>query len=116
MTRRSPSCSSLRRDFQTSTGVKSASASAVTDVGLEDPTLLRDACYVGGQWVGASSGAVIDVTNPATGDLIATVPSLSAEETERAIEAASSALKDWSGRTAKERSQIMWKWYNLIIE
>jgi hypothetical protein len=54
----------LRRDFQTSTGVKSASASAVTDVGLQDPTLLRDACYVGGQWVGASSGAVIDVTNP----------------------------------------------------
>jgi len=83
---------------------------------LKNPSLLRDKCYVDGQWVGASSGAAFDVTNPATGDRITSVPSLDAAETEKAIAAASAALKDWSGRTAKVRSQILWKWYNLIIE
>ena len=55
---------------------------------LQDPTLLRQACYIDGAWVGADNGETIAVTNPATGETIATVPRCGAAETERAIAAA----------------------------
>ena len=55
---------------------------------LKDLNLLRQACYIDGTWVGADSGEFIDVTNPATGEVVATVPRCGAAETERAIAAA----------------------------
>jgi len=82
---------------------------------LTDPTLLRQACYINGTWVPADSGETINVTNPATGETIATVPRCGAAETERAIAAADQALKSWRETTAAERSRILRRWFDLLI-
>src|SRR5690606_19907073 len=83
---------------------------------LKDPSLLIDKCLVNGEWVEARSGNKIDVTNPATGELIARVPSLSADEVEEAIAHADTALRPWAKRSAKERSVILRKWFDLMVE
>ncbi len=67
-----------------------------------------------GLWVGADSGEVIDVTNPATGALIATVPRMGKAETERAILASQIAQKQWKTLTAAARSAILKHWFDLI--
>jgi succinate-semialdehyde dehydrogenase/glutarate-semialdehyde dehydrogenase len=72
--------------------------------------------YVGGQWIGADSGKTISVTNPATGAEIAQVPDVGTAETERAIAAATEAFKTWSQKTALERSNILMRWYDLMLE
>ena len=72
--------------------------------------------YVGGQWIGADSGKTISVTNPATGAEIAQVPDVGTAETERAIAAATAAFKTWSQKTALERSNILMRWYELMLE
>lgn len=72
--------------------------------------------YVGGQWIGAGSGKTISVTNPATGAEIAQVPDVGTAETERAIAAATEAFKTWSQKTALERSNILMRWYELMLE
>ncbi len=59
---------------------------------LKDPSLLRQQCYVGGAWTDADGGGTVNVTNPATGEVIGTVPNLGAAETRRAIESASAAF------------------------
>ena len=74
---------------------------------LKDPALLKQLCYINGQWMPADSGVVIDVTNPATGEKIGTVPKMATDETRRAIEAANTALTGWRAKTAKERSIIL---------
>src|SRR5690606_29123247 len=71
---------------------------------LKDPQLLTTRCLVNGQWVDARSGNTIDVTNPATGELVARVPTLSAEEVEEVIVHADAAFRPWAKRPAKERS------------
>jgi succinate-semialdehyde dehydrogenase/glutarate-semialdehyde dehydrogenase len=81
---------------------------------LKDPELLKQAALVGSQWIPADEG--IKVTNPATGETIGYVPSLGATETEAAIKTADDAQKQWAARTAKERSVILRRWYDLIIE
>lgn len=81
---------------------------------LNDPTLLRDSCYIDGKWIGGNN--TFDVTNPATGELVGKVPDLGVEETRAAIEAANAAFGEWSARTAKERSRILRKWFDLQIE
>jgi succinate-semialdehyde dehydrogenase/glutarate-semialdehyde dehydrogenase len=68
---------------------------------LQDPSLLRQQCYVDGAWIAADSGGAVEVTNPASGAVIGTVPNLGAAETRRAIEAAAAAFPDWAARTAK---------------
>ncbi|WP_297494141.1 NADP-dependent succinate-semialdehyde dehydrogenase [Acidocella sp.] len=83
---------------------------------LKDPTLLREANYVGGKWIEAESGKWIEVKNPATGVLVGRVPSLSGAETRRAIEAAYEAQKGWRKLLAKERSAILRKLFTLMIE
>ena len=83
---------------------------------LKDQSLLRQACYINGQWVGADSGQKIDVTNPATGEVIATVPYCGTEETRRAIEAADAALPAWKAKKALDRARILRRWYDLMIE
>ena len=80
---------------------------------LKDPSLLPGRCLVGGQWV--SGPAQIEVTNPATGAVIAAVPRLGAAETREAIEAANRAWPAWRARTAKERSAILAQWYALML-
>ena len=83
-------------------------------LGLSHPSLLREAALVGGQWI-AANGAGIAITNPATGETIGHVPNLGAAETESAIAAAATAQKNWAARTARERSHILRRWFDLII-
>jgi succinate-semialdehyde dehydrogenase/glutarate-semialdehyde dehydrogenase len=83
---------------------------------LDDPKLFREQCYIDGGWADADSGAVIDVTNPATGEVLGTIPKMGAAETRRAIEAAEKAWPAWRGLLAKERANILRKWFNLILE
>ncbi len=82
---------------------------------LKDPTLLRDECYVDGAWIKADSGKRFAVTNPADGKVLAEVPNCGAAETRRAIEAADAAFKSWRNVTAKERSRILRKWFDLLM-
>lgn len=79
---------------------------------LNDPTLLRPQCLIGGEW----SGSPVDpVENPATGESIASVPRFGALEAEKAVAAAHAAFGPWAKKTAKERSAILRKWFDLII-
>ncbi len=80
---------------------------------LQDPSLLREQCYIDGRWTGGERR--IDVTNPATGERVAQVPQFGAEETRQAIEAANRALPAWRARVAKERSALLRKWFELIL-
>ena len=82
---------------------------------LNDPSLLRQAALVGGQWIKADDTGLA-VTNPATGEVIGHVPNLGTDETRTAIEAAQAAQKVWAKRTAKERSQILRRWFDLMME
>ncbi len=82
---------------------------------LKDPSLLRQQCYVDGAWIDAGGGGRIDVTNPATGELIGTVPNAGAAETRRAIEAAAKAFPAWAAKTAKERAAILRRWNDLML-
>lgn len=82
---------------------------------LTDAGLLPGKCFIAGNWRVAASGAEIAVTNPATGERIASVPAMSAAETRETIEAAGAAFADWSARTGKERSAILRRWFELVI-
>ena len=84
-------------------------------IALKDGALLRQQCYIDGQWVDADSGATLAVVNPATGARIGTMPVLGATETRRAIEAANKAWPSWRSKTAKERSAILRKWSELQL-
>jgi succinate-semialdehyde dehydrogenase/glutarate-semialdehyde dehydrogenase len=77
--------------------------------------LLRQQAFINGQWQDAVSGQRNAVVNPATGALITTVPDMGAIETRQAIDAANQALPAWSARTAKERSQLLRKWFDLVM-
>lgn len=83
-------------------------------INLQDSALLKTKAYINGEWV--DSKDTINVTNPANGELIAKVSCVGASETERAIEAADNAMQSWKKRPAKERADILRKWYNLIME
>src|SRR5690242_1162791 len=78
--------------------------------------VFREACYVDGQWVQAANSATVGVDNPATGAIIGKVPKLGGAETRQAIEAANTAFKSWSARTAKERANVLRKWFDLMME
>jgi len=82
---------------------------------LKDPSLLRQQCYVDGAWIDADAGGTIGVKNPATGELIGTVPNAGAAETRRAIEAAAKAFPAWAAKTAKERAAILRRWNDLML-
>jgi succinate-semialdehyde dehydrogenase / glutarate-semialdehyde dehydrogenase len=79
---------------------------------LKDPSLLVEACLVGGQWIGEPAQSV---GNPATGEIVARVPRFGAAEATRAVEAAEEAFRAWSKKLAKERSQILRRWFDLMI-
>lgn len=82
---------------------------------LTNPLLLRTEAYINGEWVAADSGARLPVTNPATGELIADVAKAGADETKRAIEAAETAMVSWRQQPAKQRAQIMRRWFDLVM-
>lgn len=84
-------------------------------LGLKDPSLFRTQAFLAGEWVDADNGTTVEVTNPATGDLIGTVPNMGADETRRAIEAANKAWPAWRAKTAKERAGILRKWFDLMM-
>ena len=82
---------------------------------LSDPKLFRQQNYINGAWEDADSGETIDVTNPATGEKLGTVPKAGTAETRRAIEAANAAWPAWRAKTAKERAAILRKWFELMM-
>ena len=83
---------------------------------LSDPTLLVERASVAGAWIGAATGGTIPVVNPATGEAIATVPDLGAGETRDAIAAAERAWPAWRARPAAERSALLERWHDLMLE
>ncbi len=83
---------------------------------LKDPSLFRQAALVGETWIEADPKNAIEVNNPATGEIIGRVPKLGAAETRTAIEAAARVQKEWAARAAKERSAVLRRWFELMIE
>ena len=83
---------------------------------LDNPDLFRSLAYIDGAWVGADDGATFEVSNPADGAVLTTVPNQDVAETRRAIEAADTAWPAWRSKTAKERAAILRSWFNLMIE
>ena len=82
---------------------------------LKDPSLLRQQCYIDGQWHSADDNSVIKVTNPATGESLGTVPHMGAAETRHAIDAANAAWPAWRKKTARERALILRAWNDLML-
>jgi succinate-semialdehyde dehydrogenase/glutarate-semialdehyde dehydrogenase len=82
---------------------------------LKDPELFRQANYIDGAWVQADSGKVLEVRNPANGELVGTVPAMGQAETRRAIEAANAAQPAWRAMLAKDRSAILRRLFDLMI-
>ena len=84
-------------------------------VELKDKSLFRQQCYIDGAWVDADDKSTLAVHNPASGDPVGTVPKMGATETRRAIEAAHAAWPAWRAKTAKERANILRKWFELMM-
>src|SRR5947209_2318221 len=82
---------------------------------IQDSSLLRQACFIEGAWLGADAGGSLPVHNPATGELLGSIPNMGTAETRRAIEAAARALPSWAARTAKDRAVILRRWFDLMI-
>ncbi len=83
---------------------------------LKDPTLLRQQCFLDGEWCDANDASTFDVVNPATGEKVGTAPHMGAAETRRAIDAANAAWPAWRKKNAKERATILRKWNDLMLE
>ncbi|NCU68796.1 MAG: aldehyde dehydrogenase family protein, partial [Candidatus Fonsibacter ubiquis] len=81
---------------------------------IKNKSLIINKCYVNGSWVGSEK--ILKVFNPATGNLISELPNFGKKETANAIDAAEVAFRSWSKLTAHERSKILKKWYDLVIE
>ncbi len=82
---------------------------------LKDASLLVDKAFIAGEWIAADSGKSFPVTNPARGDVIATVPDMAEAEAARAIDAAYVAQKSWAKKTGKERAAILRAWFDLMV-
>ncbi|UXJ50600.1 NAD-dependent succinate-semialdehyde dehydrogenase [Pseudomonas citronellolis] len=83
---------------------------------LNDSKLFRQQAYIAGAWCDADDGRSVVVTDPATGELLGQVPLMGGAETIRAIEAADAALEGWRAKTAKERAQVLRRWFELLLE
>ena len=82
----------------------------------QDSTLFRQQCLINGEWVAADGGETIAVTNPANGAVVGSVPRCGKAETARAIAAAQAAWQPWRDKTALERSNLLLRWHDLILE
>jgi succinate-semialdehyde dehydrogenase/glutarate-semialdehyde dehydrogenase len=87
----------------------------IAKLSLKDPTLLREACLIAGEWVAADSGHTIVVSNPSTSAAVGNVPDMGVAETRRAIEFANAALPAWRAKTAKERAGTLRRWFDLMM-
>ncbi|MEQ9563108.1 MAG: NAD-dependent succinate-semialdehyde dehydrogenase [Woeseiaceae bacterium] len=83
---------------------------------ISNKALLKSGAYVNGKWIDSDTGATYPVNNPATGELLADCASCGTAETRRAIEAAEAAMPAWRKRSAKDRANILRKWFNLMME
>jgi len=92
-------------------------AVAIKDIrnNLNDPSLFIERCYIDGAWVEADDKKTVEVTDPATAEVLGTVPGMTEVETRRAIDAAAAALPAWRALTGKERANILRKWFDLIV-
>ncbi|MGB0897645.1 MAG: NAD-dependent succinate-semialdehyde dehydrogenase [Psychrobium sp.] len=81
---------------------------------LHDPSLLKTLSYINGSW--HASNSHIDVTNPATGELVSKVSNVGVEEATLAVKAAKDAFSAWSKKPAYERASLLRKWFNLMME
>src|SRR5688572_2394280 len=91
------------------------SSTTASGVQLSDSRLFRQSTYVDGAWADAASGGTVAVDNPATGEIVGTVPKCGAAETRVAVEAAERAFVEWRRKTAKERAAVLRRWYDLMI-
>ncbi|SHI06974.1 NAD-dependent succinate-semialdehyde dehydrogenase [Pollutimonas bauzanensis] len=82
---------------------------------LDRPSLFRQQCHVGGLWIDASDGQSIPVNNPADGSILGSVPSLTTADVRKAVQAAGDALPAWREQSAKDRSRLMRRWYDLCM-
>jgi succinate-semialdehyde dehydrogenase / glutarate-semialdehyde dehydrogenase len=89
---------------------------APTGVQLKDPRLFREACYINGAWVSPQGSATIQVDNPASGEILGSVPKLGAAETRQAIDAANAAFPAWAKKTGKQRAAVLRRWFDLMME
>jgi len=83
---------------------------------LQNSDLLRQACYIDGAWCDADNQTTLKVVNPATGEVLGAVPAMGRAETCRAIEAANRALAGWRDKTAQERSELLRRWNDMLLE
>ncbi len=90
-------------------------ATAANAVLLQDAKLFRQACYVDGAWLDRAPAGAIDVDNPATGEIIGSVPRFGRAETRAAIDAAARAFPAWRKKTAKERAAVLRRWFDLMM-
>ncbi len=83
---------------------------------IRDSRLLRSEAYIGGSWVASRSGKTFEVTNPADGAVVGSVADLEVAQVRDAIDAAGSAWPAWRAKTAKERAELLMRWYDLMLE
>tara|TARA_B100000989_G_scaffold60361_1_gene41420 strand:- start:232 stop:1689 length:1458 start_codon:yes stop_codon:yes gene_type:complete len=83
---------------------------------IKELKLFRDKCFVNGNWINSKTGENISVNNPANLKEIGTVPKCGTEETKQAINYANEALPLWRSKSARQRADILRKWYELILE
>jgi len=85
-------------------------------ISLKDSTLLQGRLLINGEWVDADNNETLDIINPSTGEVVASVAKAGTDETKRAIEAANQALPAWRAKSAKERASLLKKLFDLMIE
>ncbi len=93
-----------------------SSGSIAHSLGLADPDLVRTRGLINGEWRDAASGKACEVRNPATGEVLGTVPDMGVDETREAIAAAHAAFPAWAKKTAKERGQVLRRMHDLMMQ
>ncbi|MDH2926758.1 NAD-dependent succinate-semialdehyde dehydrogenase [Lonepinella koalarum] len=83
---------------------------------LKNSSLFQTKCYINGFWLDAQNGATIAVTNPADQRLLGTIPNMGRNEALEAVKAASKAFDRWKKRSAKERANLLRRWFELIMQ
>lgn len=88
----------------------------VSGVEINDPKLFCSFSYIDGKWVGAADAGFFHVTNPADGSIVGEAANLSAEQSAGAVDAAQSAFPGWAGLLPQERSSIIRRWFDLLLD
>lgn len=83
---------------------------------LKDTSLLKHQCYINGKWVDAKSGKTFEVEDPASGKPIGAMPEMNKDDVQDAIDAAAAAFPSFRKTTGRERSRMLRKWYQLMMD